>query len=65
MQNLHVALSGQYPEIETKHKCTTGAQKTSLVGFGFYYSVIFYTASASKYILQKQNMLFLTEVILV
>ena len=31
--------------------------------FWLFYSVIFYTASASKYILQNQNILFLTEVI--
>jgi len=44
--------------------CDTGAQNPSLVDFVFFYSVIFYIASASKYILQNQNILFLTEVIL-
>jgi len=33
--------------------------------FGLFYSIIFYTASASKYISQNQNVLLLTEVILV
>jgi len=37
----------------------------SLVTFGFFYSVKFYTASALKYFVQNQNILFLTEVILV
>jgi len=43
--------------------CDTGAQNSSFFIFGFFYSIIFYTASASKYVLQ--NILFLTEVILI
>ena len=42
----------------------TGAQNPSLVVFGFLL-IIFYTASASKYFLQNQNISFLTKVILV
>src|SRR6218665_1170877 len=54
----------------TKYKhwikiCDTGAQNPSLVVFGFFYSIVFYTASASKYFLHNQNILFVTEVILV
>jgi len=37
-----------------KEMCNTGALNPSLVGFSFFYSVIIYTASASKYILQNQ-----------
>ena len=42
--------------------CDTEAQNPLLVDFGFFYSVIFYTASASKDTLQNQNIFFLTEV---
>jgi len=45
------------------NKCDAEAQNPSLVRF--FYSNIFYTASASKYLLQTQNILFLPEVILV
>ena len=43
--------------------CDAGAQNLSLVVFGFFYSFIFYTAYASKYVLQNKNFLFITEVI--
>ena len=45
--------------------CDRSAQNQSYVILGFFYSIVFYTASASKYFLQNQNVLFLTEVILV
>jgi len=45
--------------------CDTGAQNPSFGVFGFFCSVIFYTAYASKYFLPNRNILFLTEVILI
>jgi len=45
--------------------CDTGTQNPLLVVFGFFYFTIFYTASASKYLLQNQNILSLTEVTLI
>src|SRR6218665_532523 len=54
-----------YPgHLRLQHICDTGAQNTSFVIFGFFYLVIFDTASASKYFLQNQNILFLTELML-
>jgi len=46
-------------------KCDTWAQNPPLAVFGLFYSIVFYTASALKCFLQNQNILFLTEVILV
>jgi len=45
--------------------CDTGAQTPSPFRFWLFYWIIFYTASASKYLLQNQNISFLTEIILV
>jgi len=47
------------------NKCDTVAQNPSLVSFGFFHLIIFYTASASRYFLQNQNILFLSKVLLV
>jgi len=45
--------------------CDTGAQNSSHAVFGFFIQSYSYTASASKYFLQNQNILFLAEVILI
>src|SRR6218665_3082417 len=44
--------------------CATGVQNPLLVVFSFFI-LSFYTASASRYLLQNQHILFLTEVMLV
>ena len=44
---------------------TQGLKKRHSSFLSFFYLIVFYTASASKYFLQNQNILFLTEVILV
>jgi len=47
------------------HNCDIGAHNSSHVIFGYFYEIIFYFTSASKYFLQNQDIFLLTEVILV
>ena len=54
-----IIFSGMYPYV------TQGLKAAMCRFFGFFYSVIIYTASASKCFSQNENIFFLTEVILV